>query len=113
MTTLREISTAFGPEYLERYPTLPTSHRRVISAIQHCRSGHDGHSLSQCPRCGGHHRVHHACGNRPCPQGPQHKTQQWLQHHLNRSARHWYTDTDAQAQVPGCSGRPVYESYAL
>jgi sugar lactone lactonase YvrE len=32
---------------------------------------------------------------------------------LNRSARHWYTDTDAQAQVPGCSGRPVYESYAL
>ena len=32
---------------------------------------------------------------------------------LNRSARHWYTDTNAQAPVLGCSGRHVYESHAL
>jgi hypothetical protein len=32
---------------------------------------------------------------------------------LNRSARHWYTNINAQAQVLGCSGRHVYESYAL
>ena len=32
---------------------------------------------------------------------------------LNRSARHWYTDTNAQAQVLGCSGKHVYESHAL
>jgi putative transposase/transposase-like zinc-binding protein len=83
MITLRDIFTAFAPEYLERSPTLPTSHRQVISAIQQCQSGHDGHSLSQCPRCGGHHRVNHACGNRHCPQCQQHTTQQWLQHHLD------------------------------
>ena len=34
MTTLRAIVTAFAPEYLERYPHLPLSHRKVISAIQ-------------------------------------------------------------------------------
>jgi hypothetical protein len=84
MTTLRDIFTAFAPEYLERYPHLPASHRQVISAIQHCQSGHYGHSLYQCPSCGGQHRVNHSCGNRHCPQCQQHKTQQWLAHHLEK-----------------------------
>jgi hypothetical protein len=84
MITLREIFTAFAPEYLERYPTLPSAHRQVISAIQQCQSGAYGHSLYQCPACGGQHRVNHSCGNRHCPQCQQHKTQQWLQHHLDQ-----------------------------
>jgi len=84
MTTLRAIFTAFGPAYVERYPQLPLAHRKVISAIQQCQSGHYGHSLYQCHTCGGHHRVNHSCGNRHCPQCQQHKTQQWLQHHLDK-----------------------------
>jgi Putative transposase/Transposase zinc-binding domain len=84
MTTLRDIFTAFAPEYLERYPHLPLAHRKGLSAIQHCRSGHYGHSLYQCPHCEGPHRIHHSCGNRHCPQCQQHKTQQWLQHHLDQ-----------------------------
>jgi hypothetical protein len=84
MTTLREIFTTFAPEYLARYPNLPTSHRKVISAIRQCRSGHYGHSLYQCQSCGEHHRVYHACGNRHCPQCQQHKTQQWLHRHLEK-----------------------------
>jgi hypothetical protein len=86
MTTLREIFFAFAPEYLERYPHLPTVHRQAIHAIQQCRSGHYGHSLYQCPRCGEHHRVQHACGNRHCPQCQQQKTPQWLQHHLDQQS---------------------------
>jgi hypothetical protein len=73
MTTLRDICTAFAPEYLERSPHLPTTHRQVIHAIPQCHSGHYGHSLYQCP----------PCGNRPCPQGQQHQTPQGLQHHLD------------------------------
>ena len=84
MTTLREIFTAFAPESLERSPHLPPSHRKVISALQQCPSGHEGHSLSPCPSCGEHHRVHHACGNRHCPPCQQHTTQQWLHHHVER-----------------------------
>lgn len=84
MTTLRDIFTTFGPEYLERYPHLPTIHRQVISAIQHCQSGYYGYSLYACPTCGGQHRVNHSCGNRHCPQCQQHKTQQWLQDHLDK-----------------------------
>jgi hypothetical protein len=82
MITLRAIFTAFAPEYLERYPHLPLAHRQVISAIQQCQSGHYGHSLYQCPSCGEPHRVQHSCGNRHCPQCQQHKTQQWLHHHV-------------------------------
>lgn len=84
MTTLRDIFTAFAPEYLERYPHLPLSHRKAISAIQNCQSGYYGHSLYQCPSCAGQHRVQHSCGNRHCPQCQQHKTQQWLAHHLEK-----------------------------
>ena len=62
MITLREIFTAFAPEYLERYPTLPTAHRQVISALQPCQSGAYGHSLYQCQHCAGQHRVNHSCG---------------------------------------------------
>ena len=84
MTTIRDIFNAFTPEYLERYPHLPISHRKVISAIQYCQSGHYGHSLSQCQSCGAQHRVQHSCGNRHCPQCQHHKTQQWLHHHLDK-----------------------------
>ena len=84
MTTISDIFNAFAPEYLARYPNLPTSHQKVISAIQNCRSGHYGHSLYQCQSCGKHHRVNHSCGNRHCPQCQHHKTQQWLHHQLDK-----------------------------
>ena len=83
MTTLRDLFTACAPESLERSPHLPTAHRQVISAIPHCRSGHDGQRLSQCHSGGGHHRVQHACGNRHGPQCQQHTTPQWFPHHLD------------------------------
>ena len=78
MTTLRDSFNALAPESLARSPTLPTSHRTVISAIHNRQSGHYGHSFSQCHSCGAHHCVQHACGNRHCPQCPQHTTQQWF-----------------------------------
>jgi len=83
MTTIRDIFTAFAPEYLARHPNLPPAHRKAIRAIQQCQSGHYGHSLYQCQSCGEQHRVNHSCGNRHCPQCQQHKTQQWLHRHLH------------------------------
>jgi len=84
MTPRRDIFTAFAPAYLARYPHLPTVPRKGIRAIQHCRSGHYGHSLYQGPHGGGQHRVNHSCGHRHCPQCQQPKTQPWLQHHLDK-----------------------------
>ena len=41
------------------------------------RTGHYGHRLDQCPRCGGRHRVHHADGHRHGPPWQHHQTWQW------------------------------------
>ena len=84
MTTRRAICTACAPASLERSPPLPLAHRQGISAIHQCQSGHDGPSLSPCHSGGEPHRGHPACGTRHCPQGPQPKTPQWLQHPLDQ-----------------------------
>ena len=40
MTSIREIFTTFGPEYLQRYATaMPKAHRKVIDAIAHLSYG--------------------------------------------------------------------------
>ena len=52
--------------------------------MQNCRSGHYGHSLSQCQSGDKQPRVNHSCGHRPCPQGPQHTTPQWLHKQLQK-----------------------------
>jgi hypothetical protein len=83
MTTLRDLFHVFAPPSLERYPHLPPSPRKVIHASQHCPSGHDGQSRSQCPSGGAKHRRHHACGNRHGPQGQYHKTRQCFPRHLD------------------------------
>lgn len=37
MTSIREIFSTFGPEYLQRYATkMPKTHRKVIDAIMAC-----------------------------------------------------------------------------
>ena len=116
MTPLRDLFTAFAPEYLERSPPLPTAHRKVISAIQHCCSGHDGHRLSQCPRCGEKHRVHHSCGHRHCPQCPQHTTPQWLSHHLAKplpGPPFLFTCTVPETLRPCIRSRPRLASQAM
>ena len=84
MSTIQTIVGAFAHEYLERYPPLPPPHQKALSAIWNCQSGHYGHSLYRCQHCGQQHRVNHSCGNRHCPQCQQHKTQLWLQHHLQK-----------------------------
>jgi hypothetical protein len=39
MTSIREIFSAFGPEYLQRYAAaMPTPHRKVLDAIIACRT---------------------------------------------------------------------------
>ena len=70
-------------QYLERSPHLPLAHRKVLSAIQQCQSGPTATASRSAHTVGEHHRVPHACGNRHCPQCPQHTTPPWLPHPLD------------------------------
>lgn len=86
MTTIKDIFSKFGPEYLESHAErIPNEHRKVIHAIINCRSGEFGFTLYHCRRCGEHHLVNRSCGNRHCPNCQHHKTQQWLIKQMARS----------------------------
>ena len=54
-------------------------HRKVLSAIQRCRTGELGHVIFECAQCHHQHWVGRSCGNRHCPNCQHEKTQAWLQ----------------------------------
>ena len=85
MTTIKDIFTTYGPEYIQRFgDRMPTDHHKVIDAIINCRTGHFGASIYQCTQCGENHVVCRCCGNRHCPNCQHHKSRQWLQTQLDR-----------------------------
>lgn len=76
---IKEIFQAYGPEYIRRFgDDMPSSHRKVIDAIIHCRTEHFGATIYACEECGQSHIVFRSCGNRHCPNCQHHKTQNWL-----------------------------------
>lgn len=85
MTSIHEIFTTFGPEYLQRYTTkMPTTHRKVIDAIMTWRTEACGIALYQCDGCAELSQLYRSCGNRHCPTCQHNKTQQWLEKQIER-----------------------------
>jgi len=85
MTSIREIFSTFGPEYLQRYATtMPSTHRKVIDAIITCRTEACGIAFYQCDGCAEPQQFFVSCGNRHCPTCQYTKTQQWLQKQITR-----------------------------
>jgi Putative transposase/Transposase zinc-binding domain len=115
MTTITDIFTAYAPEYIARHPTLPTAHHKAIHAILNCRTGHYGHSLYACQRCGERHRILHSCGNRHCPQCQHSQAEQWLHKQLEKQLPGPYfliTFTVPETLRPFCRAhpRPAYQA---
>lgn len=89
MDTIKDIITAFAPEYLDRFGSfIPGNHIKVINAIKSCRTNDTGAVVYSCKRCGKIHSIYRSCGNRHCPTCQNHKTREWLK-------------TQTQRQVPG------------
>jgi len=85
MTTINEIFTTYGPEYIRRFGDhMPRRHLKVINAITRCRTSACGLVIYRCTRCGTSHTMFRSCGNRHCPVCQNHKTRQWLQGQLQR-----------------------------
>ena len=85
MTSIREIFSAFGPEYLQRYAaTMPKTHRKVIDAIMTCRTEACGIAFYQCEACAEPQQFFVSCGNRHCPACQHSKAQRWLQTRIQR-----------------------------
>jgi Putative transposase/Transposase zinc-binding domain len=85
MTSIREIFTTFGPEYLQRFSaTMPKAHRKVIDAIVACRTEACGIALYQCEGCAEPQQFFGSCGNRHCPTCQYNKSQHWFQTQIKR-----------------------------
>lgn len=85
MTTIKEIFTEYGPEYIGCFgDDIPSNHLKVIDAIINCRTDYYGASIYKCESCGQTHIVYQSCGNRHCPNCQHHKTHQWLTRQMKR-----------------------------
>lgn len=85
MPTVADCLRQHGEEFLQQCGDRVTpQQRKVLSAIQRCRTGELGHVIFQCHGCGHQHWVGRSCGNRHCPNCQHEKTQAWLQKQADR-----------------------------
>lgn len=69
-------------EYGDAYraaQSLPTSHRKVMLAIERCRTAALGGHLERCDTCDYEQPVYNSCGNRHCPKCQAMAKAQWLE----------------------------------
>jgi len=85
MTTINEIFSTFGPQYMECFGTeMPREHRKAADAMIACRTQEAGVAYYECEECGHLHVVYRSCGNRHCPTCQQQKSRQWLETQMER-----------------------------
>jgi len=79
MSAIQKIFRQYSAQYLDRYShTIPSVHRKVISAINNCRNGNFGLLYYTCPACRLEHVQPCSCGNRHCPTCQNEKASLWL-----------------------------------
>ena len=66
---LADIFRLYGESYRCTHP-LPASHRKVMRAIEVCRTQELGGHLKKCDTCGFEHPAYNSCRNRSASGGP-------------------------------------------
>jgi len=69
---------AYGEEY-RRSHALPSAHRKVLSAIEHCRTALFGGHLDRCDQCGHKQVLWNSCNDPHCPTCGALKRERWLE----------------------------------
>ena len=75
---LGHIFQQYGEEY-RRTHSLPLSHRKVMRAIERCRTAQLGGHLDQCETCGYQHPAYNSCRDRHCPKCQSLAKAQWVE----------------------------------
>jgi len=85
MGRINDLFRCHGEAYIAQYgDRLTPQQRKVIRAIQQCRSGEHGRAHYRCEGCNEDTVVTRGCGNRHCPGCQHRKAQRWLQRQLAR-----------------------------
>jgi hypothetical protein len=75
---LADIVRQFGAAYRDARP-VPLLHRRILHAIETCRTAELGGHVEQCNQCGFRRPVYNSCRNRHCPKCQTLARAQWLE----------------------------------
>ncbi|MFQ5684820.1 MAG: IS91 family transposase [Candidatus Binatia bacterium] len=75
---LAHVFREYGADY-RRTHRLPFSHRRVMQAIENCRTSALGGHMEQCNVCGFQHPAYDSCRNRHCPKCQCLTKARWLE----------------------------------
>jgi hypothetical protein len=73
-----DVLREYGEQYLEKYGASPEQ-RRVLRAIQNCRTAVLGGHVNQCDRCGHQEISYNSCRNRHCPKCQGSARARWLE----------------------------------
>jgi len=75
-----DVFRRYGSAYRQQHAgALSRGQRRVMSAIELCRTAALGGHLEQCDSCGHQRPAYHSCRNRHCPKCQSLARAQWLQ----------------------------------
>src|ERR1700752_1584298 len=71
----------YGDAYRQRHgASLSTAQRRVMTAIERCRTAALGGHVEQCDTCGYQRISYNSCRNRHCPKCQSLARAEWLEH---------------------------------
>ncbi|MGD0918468.1 MAG: IS91 family transposase [Thermodesulfobacteriota bacterium] len=75
-----DLFRAFGPAYREDHGhEMPVRHKRVMRAIEICRTAELGGHVDQCDQCGALRISYNSCRNRHCPKCQTLDKERWLE----------------------------------
>jgi Putative transposase/Transposase zinc-binding domain len=74
---LSDIFRRYGESY-RRTHRLPASHKKIMRAVEVCRTADLGGHLKQCDTCGFEHPTYNSCRNRHCPKCQSLAKAKWL-----------------------------------
>ena len=75
-----DIFRRYGADYrLQHGASLSVAQRRVMTAIEVCRTAVLGGHLEQCDRCGHERNAYNSCANRHCPKCQSLARAEWLE----------------------------------
>jgi len=76
---MADVFRRYGKSYRDQHHgALPAAHRRVMNAIELCRTAALGGHLEQCDQCGHQRPCYNPCSNRHCPKCQSLARAQWI-----------------------------------
>ena len=76
--TVNDIFKVYGKEYDKKYPYLSVHEKKIIRAIELCRTEELGGRIEECDNCGYTVTLYNSCRNRHCPQCQFMKKEEWI-----------------------------------